>query len=125
MEGEGTSASVFALQLFRCFRWVRVEQTPYSEHLGDAPGLGHASFREVRWVAFEDLRNGAQPAVAQMVSNRAKDGQRGLAIAGQAINGLSVRAQEPAPSWSLMVGSVAVDLIAAVGAAVGRIVGRQ
>ena len=80
---------------------------------------------QVRRVAFEDLGDTAEPGVAQVVPDRRKQAERRLPVAVEPVARLGVRAQQPAPDRTLVVGAVAVDLVAAVGAPIGRIVRRK
>src|SRR5256712_2632602 len=101
------------------------ELVPRPERLRDAPGLGDApTWREGR-VAVEDLGDGADAMVAEVVGERRQEraGRRGVAVRLEV--GQGERSEEPRPHRALMVRAVAFPLIAAVVTSIIRMAGHQ
>src|SRR6266540_6009596 len=88
------------------------ELVPRPERLRDAPGLGNAPTGREGRVAVEDLGDGADAMVAEVVGERRQEraGRRGVAIRLEVCQG--ERSEEPGPHRALMVDAVTLPLIA-------------
>ena len=80
----------------------------------DGPGLEGAAARRERRLGVRDLRDVAQPGVAEMLQQWCEEPAAGLAagVVGAAVHpqpGLHERAQEPRPDGALVIGAVALD----------------
>src|SRR5438067_1063100 len=98
------------------------QQPPNPQCLGYAPGLGDAPNGPVGRITLQDLRDTAQSCIAQVVLERTQHGQGGRAISMHAEMSFGVCAAEPRPDRPLVIGAIALHLVADVVAAVGRVV---
>ena len=90
---------------------------PDAEQLADAPGLGGAAAGAVGGFGVEDLGDGADDAFVLEVGEQAEQQLAGALAAGLAAGadeGIAVGAEEPGPDGALVVGGVAVKLVALV-----------
>src|SRR2546428_13137072 len=94
---------------------------PGAQRLGDGPRLRDAPARCKRRIAVEDLGDGAEPVVAEVMRHRREEGACCLGVAVHLEVSERERAEEERPHRALVVGAVAVPLIAAVLALVLRV----
>src|SRR5262249_46890660 len=99
----------------------RIHRAPGTQRFRHPPGLGDAADRAVRRVALQQLRDAAQPGVAQVVLQRPQQRPPGGRVAAHPRPRLGVGAQQPGPGGALVVGLVALALRARVAAMVARI----
>jgi len=76
----------------------------------------------MRRLRCEDLADGAEPGVEQVIAHGGEALQCEIGIAVHAVFGQRVMAEQPRPDRSLVVGAVAPHRVATVVAVVGRIV---
>ena len=109
---------------FIAYRPFAVQRAPDTQRLGDAPRLRDAAHR--RCGASPSRISDTLPRQAsRRWSRRAEQFQRGCPIAVHPEVGLRVGAQQPGPDRALVIAAVAAHRIAAVVAAIGRIVGTE
>src|SRR2546425_13100802 len=103
----------------------RAEGLPGAQGLGHAPGLSDAAVGQERRVAVEDLGDGAEPVVAQVIGERDEILARPGGIAIRVEVGEREGPQQPAPRGALVIRAVARALVAAVPADVARVERRE
>jgi hypothetical protein len=65
-------------------------------------------------ISLENLGDRTKSCIAQMLTDRTQQGLSHIAVAGQSIGRFSERTEQPTPGRSLVIGSVATELITAV-----------
>src|SRR5712691_1341825 len=103
----------------------RTELVPGAQRLGDAPRLRDAAPGRERWIAIEDLGHGADAVIGEVVRERRQERARRLRVAVDLEVSERERTEEPRPDRALVVGAVALALIAAVAALVRWVAGRE
>src|SRR5712691_13051315 len=98
---------------------------PGAQRLGHAPRLRDAAPGRERWIAVEDLGDGADTVVGEVMLKRRQERARRLRVAVDLEVSQRERTKEPRPDRALVVGAVALALIAAVPALVLRVAGRE
>src|SRR5213078_2314696 len=95
-------------------RLRRAELVPGAQRLGDAPRLGDAATGGERRVAVEDLGDGADAVVGEVIRERRQERTRRLRVAVDLHVRQGERAEKPRPNRALVVRAVARALVAAV-----------
>src|SRR3989441_6517638 len=103
----------------------RAEVVPGPECLRDAPRLSDASGGRERWIAVEDLGDGADTVVGEVIRERRQERTRRLRVAVDLHVRQGERAEKPRPDRALVVRAVPRALVAAVVALVLRVPGSQ
>src|SRR6266536_2873591 len=98
---------------------------PGAQGLGHGPCLRDAPPRRERRVAVEDLGDGSEPVIAEVMGQWREEGASRFGIAVRPEVREREWAEEECPHGALMIGAVALLLIAAVVSPVRRIIGRE
>src|SRR5690606_36996842 len=102
-----------------------MELAPRPQRRRDAPRLSGAAARRVRRVAVEYLADVANAVIVDVICQRAQIAGGCGRVAEHAIVRDGKRAEQPRPGRSLVIGGVALKLVAAVEAVIVVLVRRK